>query len=239
MKRKILTVWLMIISGLIASLLSSCEEYGQLDLVFTGKAGNPTDKTVQVESLITDLKSPILEHGHCWSTSPQPSINDFKTTLGERSEPGTFVSLLTELTPNTLYFIRAYITTAEAVTYGEQLSVQTLPLQIGIKEFQAQTEGLSNITAATATARGTLLTEVSINITQYGHLWATQNNPTLSNNIGSTNLGAIPNLSNNRDYSGNLSGLIGNTLYYYRAYAVDNTNKVYYGTIRQFRTPIN
>ncbi|MCU0443780.1 MAG: hypothetical protein MUE85_02605 [Microscillaceae bacterium] len=237
MKRRLFIILTLIINGLIASLLSSCEEYVQLNLVFTGKVGNPTDKTVQVEGVVSDLKSPLLEHGHCWSTSPQPTVNDFKTELGPRSEAGTFVSLLTDLNPNTLYFIRAYLISETEVRYGEQLSVQTLPLQVGIKEFQASTEGLSDIKASSATAKGKLLTEVSINLAQYGHIWATQATPTLSNNSGSTNLGALPNLSNNRDYSGAMTVLNPNTLYYYRAYAVDNTNKVYYGTIRQFTTP--
>jgi hypothetical protein len=237
MKRRLFIILSILISGLISSLLSSCEEYVQLNLVFTGKAGNPTDKTVQVEGVVSDLKSPILQHGHCWSTSPQPTVNDLKTELGERSEAGTFVSLLSDLNPNTLYFIRAYITTAQEVRYGEQMSVQTLPLQVGIKEFQASTEGLSDIKTTSATAKGKLLTEVSINITQYGHIWATQATPTLNSNSGMTNLGALPNLSNNRDYSGAMTVLNPNTLYYYRAYAVDNTSKVYYGTIRQFTTP--
>jgi hypothetical protein len=221
---------------LVVLLFWGCETIEQLNLVFTGKAAEPTDRSVQVEGVITDFKNAIIQHGHCWSTSPQPTVNDFKTELGTKESTGTFVSLLSDLEPNTLYFIRAYIITAKEITYSEQISVQTKEEQIGIKDFQAITEGLSNIKTTSATAKGRLSTEVNISLTQHGHIWDTQANPTLTANKGTTSLGALT-INNARDYNSGITSLLPATQYYYRAYAVESDGTIHYGTIRTFNTP--
>jgi hypothetical protein len=234
MKTKILTVWLVIIGGLIASLLSSCEEYAQLNLIFTGKAAEPTDRSVQVEGIITDIRESIINHGHCWSKSPQPTINDFTEELGPRTTTGTFVSLISDLEPKTLYFIRAYIVSAKEITYGAQISVQTK--ENGLKGFQAITDGLSNLKTTSATAIGRLSTGVNISLTQHGHIWDTQATPTLNNNQGIKELGSLT-LNTSKEFGSTIEGLLPNTRYYYRAFAVESNSTIHYGIIRQFTTP--
>ena len=66
----------------------------------------------------------ITSRGVCWSTSPNPTINDNKTTDG--SGTGSYTSNLSNLTPNTTYYVRAYATNEKGTAYGAQKSFTTL-----------------------------------------------------------------------------------------------------------------
>jgi hypothetical protein len=218
-------------------LLGACEDYINLNLIFTSEPSNIGGTTAQIEGLITDYKTSILQHGHCYSLNPQPTVNDFKTELGMRTETGLFVSSISGLRPNTLYYVRAYFITDETIQYSNQITMQTSIQNTELKDFRVETDSrLSNITQQSATSFGTLVTGQSVNITQYGHIWAIQPNPNLSNLLGKSELGAV-SIENNRDFSGNMGNLSAGTKYYYCAYATDNQNFTYYGTVREFTTP--
>ena len=66
----------------------------------------------------------ITVRGVCWSTSPTPTINDNKTTDG--SGTGNFTSNLSNLAPQTTYYVRAYATNEVGTAYGEEVSFTTL-----------------------------------------------------------------------------------------------------------------
>ena len=68
----------------------------------------------------------ITARGVCWSTNPNPTINDNKTSDG--SGTGDFTSNLTNLTENTTYYVRAYATNEKGTSYGEEKSFKTLPV---------------------------------------------------------------------------------------------------------------
>jgi len=96
--------------------------------------------TVTTEAM-TDVKAPTAtgngtvtdlgdvdptQHGHCWSTSPNPTIADDKTELGPKTATGAFTSSLTELTAGTLYYCRAYATSTAGTAYGSEETFTTL-----------------------------------------------------------------------------------------------------------------
>ena len=66
----------------------------------------------------------INERGFCWSTSQNPTITDNKTSDGSL-ETGNYSSLITGLTANTTYYVRAYVTNSIGTAYGDQLSFKT------------------------------------------------------------------------------------------------------------------
>ena len=71
---------------------------------------------------ITDLgSSSVTEHGHCWSTSVNPTTADSKTTKGAGSL-GSFTSSITGLTAGLLYYVRAYATNSAGTSYGGNVS---------------------------------------------------------------------------------------------------------------------
>jgi uncharacterized protein (TIGR02145 family) len=65
----------------------------------------------------------ITQRGICWSTSPKPTISDNKTSDG--TGPGVFSSNLTELTPGTVYYLRAYATNNVGTAYGSEVKIST------------------------------------------------------------------------------------------------------------------
>ncbi len=64
--------------------------------------------------------SAITVRGVCWGTSSNPTIANSKTVDG--SGDGTFMSSITGLSPNTLYYVRAYATNGVGTAYGSQVS---------------------------------------------------------------------------------------------------------------------
>jgi hypothetical protein len=69
--------------------------------------------------------APVTARGVCWSTSTNPTTADDHTTDG--SGTGAFESSLTSLSPNTLYYVKAYATNSVGTSYGEEVSFTTLP----------------------------------------------------------------------------------------------------------------
>ena len=66
----------------------------------------------------------VTMRGVCWNTSPFPTTANNKTTNG--SGNGVFVSELTGLLPDTLYYVRSYATNAVGTYYGNEVSFTTI-----------------------------------------------------------------------------------------------------------------
>ena len=92
--------------------------------VTTGNVTNITETTASCTGNVTsDGRATITARGICWNTSPNPTISHFKTSNG--TGLGTYTGNLTNLTPSTTYYVRAYATNAEGTAYGEQKSFKT------------------------------------------------------------------------------------------------------------------
>ena len=76
-------------------------------------------------TIITDGGTIVTARGIVWSTMPNPTIAlATKTTNGTGT--GVFTSLLSDLTPSTTYYVKAYATNSTGTTYGNELSFATL-----------------------------------------------------------------------------------------------------------------
>ena len=69
-------------------------------------------------TLVDVRGSAVTEHGHCWSTSANPTTADSKTTNGAATA-GAFTSAIIDLTAGTTYYIRAYATNTQGTSYGD------------------------------------------------------------------------------------------------------------------------
>lgn len=113
--------------------------YGE-QVIFTTEAGLPYIATSLVTDItantaicggygISDGGSAIISKGVCWSTQGNPTINDSKTNDG--STTADFVSSITNLNPETTYYVRAYAINSNGVNYGSQRIFETLPISCG------------------------------------------------------------------------------------------------------------
>ena len=97
----------------------------ELPTVTTTAVSNIAPTTAMSGGNVTaDGGADITARGICWSTSQTPSISGNHTTDGTGT--GSFNSTMTDLTPNTTYYVRAYATNSEGTAYGEVVSFATL-----------------------------------------------------------------------------------------------------------------
>ena len=171
----------------------------------------------------SDGGDPVSERGICWSTQPDPTINDNRIPCG--SGLGVFSADITDLTPNTTYYVRAYAINGVGTAYGLQKSVvtfATLPTVI--------TYDVTEIGANDATANGEIVSDGGDEVTERGFCWATHDNPTLNDNVVVCGSGL-------GEFNAVMTNLVYNTVYYVRAYAVNSVD-VRYGNLKSFETSL-
>ncbi|MEI7725370.1 MAG: FISUMP domain-containing protein [Bacteroidota bacterium] len=66
----------------------------------------------------------VTARGVCYSMAPLPTTTNGHTTDG--SGNGSFISSITELTPNTHYYLRAYASNSMGTSYGDEVSFTTI-----------------------------------------------------------------------------------------------------------------
>ena len=169
----------------------------------------------------------LIQYGHCWSVTTNPTITNTKTTLGSKSTIGTYSSSLTSLLPGTTYYVKAYATNSAGTTYSPEMSFTTLPTPTA----PAVTTGtVSAITLTGAQVAGNVTNMGTSNITQHGHCWSITASPTVSD--FKTQLGARTFAG---AFSSTLTGLESGKTYYVRAYAI-NSDGTSYGAQVELKT---
>lgn len=108
--------------------------------VSTGEITNITTTTANCSgNVIADRGFSVAARGICWNISGSPTISDFRTIDG--TGLGTFTSNLSDLLPNTTYYVRAYATNSEGTAYGEEKSFTTLFMDIEYGSFTDSRDG--------------------------------------------------------------------------------------------------
>jgi uncharacterized protein (TIGR02145 family) len=72
----------------------------------------------------SDGGSPVTSRGVVWSIYPNPSVS-LSTKTMDGSGIGSFTSKMTNLVPNTVYFVRAYATNGVGTSYGNEVTFTT------------------------------------------------------------------------------------------------------------------
>ena len=157
----------------------------------------------------------VTARGVCWSINPNPTLADDFTTDG--SGTGSFTSLLTGLSPDTEYFVRAYATNSEGTVYGNELSFFTLQT---VNLPTVTTASITDITQTTATGGGDVTDDGGATVTARGVCWSLNSNPTLADDFTSDGSGTGL-------YTSSLTGLSPDTEYYVRAYATNSEGTAY------------
>jgi len=173
--------------------------------------------------ITADHGSPVLERGVCWGIDSNPDTTGYHTSDGTGT--GVFASVLSGLSPNTQYYVRAYATSIYGTRYANEVEFNTG--QSATAPF-VSTAAISNITQTTATSGGNVTSDGGAAVTVRGVCWSTSQNPTTSNShtTDGSGIGA---------FTSSLTGLTANTTYYVRAYAT-NSAGTSYGNEKSFTT---
>ena len=95
-----------------------------LPTVTTNAVSDITATTATCGGDVTfDGEADVTERGVCWSTSQNPTVADAHTSDG--TDTGIFSSSITNLTPNTTYYVRAYAANSAGTAYGEEVTFTT------------------------------------------------------------------------------------------------------------------
>lgn len=195
-----------------------------LPTVSTGVANAITTATATVTGSITyDGGGSITGKGICWSTNPTPTIADKITNNGTGNT--SFSGNLTNLSPGTLYYARAFATNSIGTGYGNVVSFNT----VALKTPTVTTTSINSILAFSATGGGSITNDGGSSVTSKGICWSTSPGPTISLSTKTSDG------TGSSTFTSNLSGLTNGTTYYVRAYAV-NTIGTSYGNEVSFTT---
>lgn len=168
----------------------------------------------------------ILERGICFSdTGAAPTIYNSKVSSGQGD--GAFSVTLTDLTANTLYYVRAYATNVKGTSYGNAISFTTLPTG-PLPTLATVAPDPSTISSNTAVAGGAISSDGGLPITEKGICWSIGKIPTIKDSKKS-------DTSKTTNYQVGLVGLRAMTTYTLRSYAI-NENGVGYGDAITFKT---
>jgi hypothetical protein len=181
-------------------------------------------------TITSDGGAQITARGICWSSTPNPTTAGTKTINGTGT--GSFTGNITGLNPNTTYFVRAYATNSAGTAYGNEIAFNTLAVLPTLTTSVA-----TAITQTTATSGGTIISDGGAAVTVSGVCWSTLANPTVADNKTNDGTGT-------GTFTSSVTGLLPNTLYYIRAYAVNNIgtaygNQVSYTTLSANVVPTN
>lgn len=165
----------------------------------------------------------IQQRGVCWSTSSNPVYTGNHTEDGTGT--GVFMSNISGLSPNTLYYVRAYAVNPAGVVYGSQYSFTTTSTPTAPL---VTTLGPSEITNQSAHLYGRVDSDGGANVSEYGFTYGTYPNPDLSG-------GSVAISSGVGSFDIILSGIPSATTFHYRAYAI-NSAGTSYGVDKSFTT---
>ena len=115
------------IFGIILSiiLIQSCEDKPVIPSVTTTMATEiSTTTAVSGGNITNNGGAQIVTGGVCWDTSDNPTTENSSTNEG--GNLSSFTSNITQLLPNTTYYIRAYGTNSAGTGYGKSVSFKTL-----------------------------------------------------------------------------------------------------------------
>ena len=210
------------VEGLINSIEKTLNVTASLPVVSTDSIINITSFSAQGGGNVTkEGSSEVTVKGICWNTKENPDLINDHTNEGTGS--GFFTSILTNLSPNTKYYVRAYATSIVGTSFGNQVSFTTeatLPT--------VNTSGVINISSNSAQSGGNITSDGGSEIVSRGICWGIEENINLSNShtLDGNSIGEFISV---------LTNLSPYKAYFVRAYATNEIGTTY-GDVLGFRT---
>ena len=174
MKRILKILVIIILSVAILRIMPSCKRMTTPTLT-TIIVTNITQTSAQSGGIVTDDGgSEIIECGICWSNTKNPTIASNKTVDGAGA--GNFISCMTGLIVNTRFYVRAYASNREGISFGNEISFTTNP----VIPASVSTSEISIINYSSVLTGGNVNSDGYGTITARGVCWSVSRNPTTS-----------------------------------------------------------
>ena len=173
---------------------------------------------VTAKSSIVDIdENGIVEYGHCWSLSKEPTISDNHSSHKSNFDKAEFLDTLLKLSPEQTYHIRPFVNTGNGIVYGDDHTF-VAPKDITISCNKIQ------VTAEQTIATFSSITNVgSLQIDEYGTLISSQKNDMKNGVYRKKSV-----LQANDDFSESFKDLEKGKTYYVQAYAkLSNVTTMY------------
>lgn len=177
---------------------------------------------------------PYSEYGFYVGESPESLSDRRPCDESVPAEDGTrtFESMLRNLTPETQYYVQAYVRNEAFESRSEVLGpIQTLEPGIVVVETPPVTDN-RNLSLTSATLRGIILSDGGIPLTAYGIRYGTDRDNLTEQVTGD----AYDPLSG--EFFVNLTSLQPSTTYYYRVFAANSVSEDE-GDLQEFRTGVD
>ncbi|MBR4391274.1 MAG: DUF1566 domain-containing protein [Bacteroidales bacterium] len=189
--------------------------------VVTGEVTEVTNNSAKCSGEVTDNGGvTVIEKGICFALTENPTIDDQRVSAGPGI--GEFTCILTGLTQNKTYYVRAYAINSVGTSYGLQRSFTTKSAPT------VATLNVTNVTENSATCSGNVSSEGGSSVTERGVCYSLAPNPTINNTT-------VTSGSGTGSFTCELTNLTKNTKYYVKAYA-KNSYGVAYGDEKSFTT---
>ncbi len=225
---RICLIFLILLMGLFINLTSSCNKKNitpaptvELLSLYTLNVTITTDTSfVCGGNIMTDGGTAVTERGVCWALTENPTIENNKIALGNGI--GKFTSTIYGIAASTTYYIRSYAISSKGITYGNQVQYATLKLPPRVYSISP-----TNVTSSSAVLGGNVIDDGGEEVVARGIFWTSNASidPIVGTKVNSgTGKGA---------FTISLNGLVMNTKYYYRAFAI-NGSRWGYGDIKSF-----
>lgn len=197
--------------------------------VSTSTPSNVTTNSATCGGNVTsDGGATVTARGVCWSTSSNPSVNG-NHLQASTGGTGSFTCIITGLSENTTYYVKAYATNSQGTAYGNLVPFTTTGGGSSATTPTVITTQPSNPTNNSVTCGGNVTSDGGATITERGVCWSTSSNPS----IYGDHLPASTNGTGS--FTCNITGLSENTTYYVKAYAT-NSEGIAYGARESFKT---
>ncbi len=210
-------------------ILSSCSDTGNEDNpdctltpdLNTEETSNVTETSATFigQIIAPTCESTVTSQGFVYAKTTLPKTDDIVIEVNGEN----ISSEVSNLDRNTTYYIRTFFVNPTGEYYGNEIEFTT-----AIGELDIITKTIENITLNSAMGGGIINDDGDGTITSKGICWSTSQNPTVDDNH-------IEDNTNSYDFNSNITGLQQNTIYYVRAYAI-NENGIKYGTEETFTT---
>ena len=218
---------------LVISFFSCKKEEERIMKVRNDSISDVSYTTARAFAIIIDPGEGIEQHGHCWSTNTESITIDTenKTEKGGINTTGSYFSDLTNLSPGTNYYVKAYLISGATVIHSNKVLPFTT---LSMGKPVVTTGTISNIATISATVSGTLnsLGAGASSVTDHGHCWSSETATPKIENDYINSKGSRVSIGS---FESTIVGLLPGTLYYVRAYATNDAGTAYDDSI-SFRT---